>query len=46
MNDEPADEGGGLTPADEILMRFAAMSPEQKRRTLALLERIKASELN
>jgi hypothetical protein len=46
MDDEPADESGGLTPADEIYMRFAAMSPEQQRRTLALIERIEAAGQN
>jgi hypothetical protein len=45
-----ADDHGGLTAGEEvmleILLRFAAMSPEQQRGTLALIERIKAAELN
>jgi hypothetical protein len=49
MTGKPADDRG-LTPAEEIMLeiwlRFAAMTPEQRRRTWALLERIDASELN
>jgi len=50
MNGKPADEHGGLTAGEdimlEILLRFAIMSPEQQRRTWALIQRIKAAELN
>lgn len=49
MTGKPADEPG-LTPSDEAMAermaRVWAMSPEQQRRTLALIERIEASELN
>jgi hypothetical protein len=44
------DDRGGLTAGEdimlEILLRFAAMSPEQQRAALRRIERIKASEWN
>lgn len=44
------DDSGGLAPGDERVLefwlRFAALLPESQRRVLALIERIKASELN
>jgi hypothetical protein len=50
MNADDDDDRGGLTAGEdimlEILLRFAAMSPEAQRRTLALIRRIKASEWN
>ena len=44
------DERGGLTAGEDIMLEiwllFAAMSPEQQRRTLVLIERTEATKLN
>ena len=50
MDAQPADEHGGLTASEdaaiELLALFWAMSPEQQRRTWALIQRIEAAKLN